>query len=204
MKSKRKPKSKAKAHKRAKYPPGQSPTEIGRAAGCSHVLAHRLLRRGMSPAEIVERCRLRREQEAARRAAGGGNGGGNGRAPVNGASTRGANGSESFVDAQRRKESALADERELRVAERRGALIPIAAVNAWYAAQIVKARDLLLRLPAELRDQFDVLSGPECERLLDGELRRILHGLTEFGKQTARPDAKPEDRTTPEPTEQPK
>jgi hypothetical protein len=163
----------------------------------------------MSPAEIVERCRLRREREAARRAAGSGNSNGNGRAPVIGlnghAATTGLTPSaEPFSRAQARRESAQADIRELQAGEKRGELVPVRAVNAWFAAQIVKARDRLLRLPSELRDQLGAMSGPECERLLDGQLRRILHGLTEFGKQTARPDAKPEDRTTPEPTEQPK
>ena len=44
----RKPKPKA--------PPKDSPTEIAAAAGCSKALAHRLLARGMTRAEIIERA----------------------------------------------------------------------------------------------------------------------------------------------------
>jgi hypothetical protein len=185
MKSKSKRKPKSKPHAKTKYPSGQSPTEVGRAAGCSHVLAHRLLRRGMSPAEIVERCRLRREQEEARRAAAGGNGGGNGRAPVKGASTGGANGSESFVSAQARKERALASKHEVQLAAMRGDLVPIATVNRFFSAMIIKARDSLLRLPASLRDRLGAMDGAHCEALLDTELRFILRNLTLYGKEIA-------------------
>ena len=168
-------------------------------------MAHRLLRRGMTPAAIIERCRVRREGEAARRAAGGGNGSGNGAGTVKSVGTGSANGSESFVSAQARKERALASKHEVQLAEMRGDLIPIAVVNRFFSAMIIKARDSLLRLPASLRDQLGAMDGAHCEALLDTELRFILRNLTLFGKeiataeQTAAEAAGPPPESEPEP-----
>ena len=183
-------KSKRKGVPQRRYEPGCGPAAVARAAGCSEPLAVRLLKRGMTPDAIIERCRIRREREAERRAASSGNSDGNGRAPVIGlnghAATTGLTPSaEPFSRAQARRESAQADIRELQAGEKRGELVPVRAVNAWFAAQIVKARDRLLRLPSELRDQLGAMDGAHCENLLDTELRFILRNLTLYGKEIA-------------------
>jgi hypothetical protein len=180
------------------YEPGHSPTEIASAAGCSRPIVYRLLARGLTRDQIVERFAsrtMRQTNEPGSRQPA--------RAPRNGktatatatatptpepgTNTGGANGSESFADAQRRKESALADERQLRVGERRGALVPIVHVNAHFAGVIVKSRDILLRIGPELGDQLAAESNSiRCAELVNREVLRALGVLRLFGERHAR------------------
>src|ERR1035438_1315436 len=89
--------------RRAKYAAGESPTEVAKLAGCSRPLAYRLLRRGMTVAQIVERCRARKDQEATRAG---------GRA---GKSNRDGNGFPPYSVSQAAKEYHLAELRALEV-----------------------------------------------------------------------------------------
>ena len=76
-----------------------------------------------------------------------------------------ANQIESFTDAQRRKESALADLRETERDEKRGSLIPLsAAMTAW--AQLVQiTRMKLSSLPNALCEQLAAMTDPTEVRL---------------------------------------
>ena len=92
---------------------------------------------------------------------------------------RGSN--EALADAQARKERANADLREIEVKKRSGELAPIGEINAWVSGMITKARDILLRMPGELRDRVAQESDPiKCEELMSREVNRSLRELAEF------------------------
>lgn len=88
---------------------------------------------------------------------------------------------EVLAEAQRRKETALADKAELDVLQRRGELVPLATVNAWFAGAVVKARDILLRIGPELRDRLAVETDPiRVEAMVVEEVVRALSMLKEL------------------------
>lgn len=88
---------------------------------------------------------------------------------------------EALADAQARKERAIADLRELEVKRKSGELAPIGEINAWVSGMITKARDILLRMPGELRDRLAQETDPiKCEELMSGEVNRSLRELAEF------------------------
>jgi hypothetical protein len=87
----------------------------------------------------------------------------------------------SFTEAQRRKETALAELRELELAKARGEVAPTKEINQYVATMILRAREILLRMPAELSDRVAQTSDPiECKRLLEAEIHRALRQLAEF------------------------
>jgi hypothetical protein len=97
------------------------------------------------------------------------------------APTRAAKKSETFIDAQTRKERALADLRELELAVKSGDLAPVAEVNAWVAGQILRARDILVRIAPELRDRLAQETNPNrVQELIDAEVNRALTALAEY------------------------
>lgn len=80
-----------------------------------------------------------------------------------------------------RKEVALADKHELDLAERRRELIDREKVNLYVSGMITRARDMILRVPGELRDRLAASANPvECERLLKKELTHALAALREY------------------------
>ena len=88
---------------------------------------------------------------------------------------------EVLAEAQRRKETALADKAELDVLQRRGELVPLATANAWFAGAVVKARDILLRIGPELRDRLAVETDPiRVEAMVVEEVVRALSMLKEL------------------------
>ncbi len=90
-------------------------------------------------------------------------------------------GEETMAEAARRKEIAVADKHELDLKQRQGALASVAEVNAFVAGMIIFARDILLRIPGELRDRLAKESEPaKCEALVQTEIDRSLDGLAEF------------------------
>jgi hypothetical protein len=100
---------------------------------------------------------------------------------------------ESELDARRRKEIALANERELLVAQRAGALVPIATVNQWFAESILKARDMLLRMGGELAEKLAAEEAPaQCKAIVDAEVSRALHVLRLMGRDGAPVGVAPE------------
>ena len=191
-------KRKPKPDGRRKYAPGQSPTEVARAAGCSRPLAHRLLARGMTVAAIVERCRVRREQEAARTAGGlaarrngGSNGVGNGGNGNGGNGTNGIAPLLSYSAAQAAKENWLYRLRQQEYEQKAGELVPIAEVRQWQAHLWIPLLQSLRHLPSELRDSFDLLSGPELEALLRDRIDAITSAVVSYIDECASRSGKP-------------
>jgi hypothetical protein len=85
---------------------------------------------------------------------------------------------ENVRDAKTRKETALADLAELQVAEKKSELIPYADVNKWVSTNIIRARDILLRISPELRDRLAAETDPvKCGELIDAEVYRALAEL---------------------------
>jgi len=74
---------------------------------------------------------------------------------------------------------------EPRLRRIKGELAPIGEINAFVAGMIVKARDTLLRMPADLKDRIAQQTNPhECEALMMAEVHRALHELAEFRPST--------------------
>jgi hypothetical protein len=160
-----------------------SPTAIAELAGCSHAVACRLLKRGMSPEAIVQRFAERSERRTNEPGA---------RLPVRPVVKPGVNGGgagggpEPFHVAQSRKESTLADLRAHELAMRRGLVAPTRELNAWFATQVIRIREVLGGVAGILCDRLAVESNPaKCGALVDAEIRRALAGLKLFGERYA-------------------
>lgn len=90
-----------------------------------------------------------------------------------------ADGSESYLAAQRRKEIALANERELRVAVMRKDLVPKVEMEQWLSKVAVTARDEFLKVGPELRDQLAACTDPlKCEVMVTDVIRQALDKLS--------------------------
>jgi phage terminase Nu1 subunit (DNA packaging protein) len=88
---------------------------------------------------------------------------------------------ESFIQAQTRKERALADQNELKAAHMAGTLVSREAVDLWVSTMILRARDVLLRIAPELRDKLaHETDSAIVGDLIDREVRRALSELAEF------------------------
>ena len=88
---------------------------------------------------------------------------------------------ETLTDAARRKEIALADLRELELAQKRGELVDLAEINAWVAGMIMRARDILMQLSGETRDRLARQKDPvKVGEVIDKEVRRALRELAEY------------------------
>lgn len=88
---------------------------------------------------------------------------------------------EQMFNAQWRKEIALADLKDLEVAQKRGELIPIVQVQSWVVNCIVRAREVwmgLRDLADRIRQEPDVI---KAQQLVDDEVRRGLEELEKFG-----------------------
>jgi hypothetical protein len=88
---------------------------------------------------------------------------------------------EQFVDAQRRKESALADLRELELAEKRGELLNASEVSTAIHELISTAKSKLLLLGDELGDRLAAESDPiRCREMVNAEVRSALTALSKY------------------------
>lgn len=88
----------------------------------------------------------------------------------------------SYSEAVRVKEWIRVEKEKLNLARQRGELAPIVEINAWAAGMIIRARDILLRIPPELRDKLAQEDDPvRCEELLVAEIHRSLGELAEYG-----------------------
>jgi hypothetical protein len=77
-----------------------------------------------------------------------------------------------------RKETALTIATELSNAQRAGDLLPKNWVESWCGEAIIKAREMILKIPTELRDRLATESDPfVIEALLRTELQRALETL---------------------------
>lgn len=131
--------------------------QICKDSGYSRPTVDRFLKKGLSPDQIIAEGKSRHK------------------------SRRQAKKKESFIEAQGRKEIALADLRELELKEKRGELVRTAEVNLWIGSMIIKSREILMRMAPELKDRLSQESDPfKVEGLIDAEVRRALDELAEF------------------------
>jgi hypothetical protein len=143
-------------------------SDVARAAGVSVSTASQKLRRGKTTEQIIQEAKdwKEKQQQQASRTAG---------------RRTAKDGDESYFEAQRRKEIALANLRELELAIKSGELVPVAEINAWVAGNIVEARNILIRIAPELRDRLAIESDPaETDKLISVEIDRALAVLEEF------------------------
>jgi hypothetical protein len=158
--------------KRKQRPPKAKagPSQVAGAAGCSKQLASRLLKRGMTKGEIIERIADNKQREAALLDLP--------VVPVNG---HAANGMMPFAQAQAAKENWLAELRRIEVMKARRELMPVAYMKLWGTNFLTEAKDLWLRGPSELRDALAAESDPaKCEAIVRGFCERVVERLSQL------------------------
>ena len=136
-------------------------------AGVSPALVTRKLNQGKTREQIIAEANGRRAQIAAT-------------APVN-AERQQVNEPakvEDFAAAQRRKETALADLRELELAEKAGKLVDAGAALSAELERITVAKTRLLMVPADLCERVAAEANPiRCREMLDTAIRSALTDL---------------------------
>lgn len=73
--------------------------------------------------------------------------------------------------------------RKARIAneERLNLLVPLAPVNAWVAGMILRAKEVLFRIPKKLRDRIAQTTDPvACEQMLLDEVNKAVSELAEY------------------------
>ena len=87
---------------------------------------------------------------------------------------------ETYAEAQARKETALADLRELEREEKRGNLISASDVKTAWAAHIAAVKNKLMQMPDELSDKLAAEASPvKCRQLVLEKVRGALTELTD-------------------------
>ena len=122
-----------------------------RKAGVSPALVTRKLNRGATHAEIVKAAAKKVDRRK----------------------TRG----ESFVEAQARKEKALADLREVELAEKRGELIDLKEQALFLAEAMKTMQNGLLSAVEPLAERIDSSRLIEVRGILDAEFRKLLNDV---------------------------
>lgn len=90
-------------------------------------------------------------------------------------------GRETEYAARGRKEIALANERELLVAQRQGELVPRVAVSQYISGMIVTAKNVLLRIGVEKQDDLAMETDPaRCGEIVTKAVRKALEGLADY------------------------
>jgi hypothetical protein len=78
------------------------------------------------------------------------------------------------IQAEIRKERALASKHELELAAKRGEYVPVVTVNEWFGNVIVKARDRLMRIPAEVAERVVTMEAEDAAKLIEDEIVQAL------------------------------
>lgn len=150
--------------------------ELAREAGVSPALVSRKLRAGKSPRQIMLEAEARRQQQAAPST------------PASPPSTPAIVTTKSrsmidgtFAEAQLRKESALADLRELELAEKRRDLLSASEVSTAIHELIATSKSKLLLIGDELGDRISAESDPiKCREMIAAEIRAALQELSKY------------------------
>lgn len=138
--------------------------EAAKAAGVSPGLLSRKRAQGKSDAQIAAEAASRAERQAAR---------GVGKGVV------------SFSEAQRRKEQALAELRELELATKRGELVATADVQREWTGVLAAVRDSMLALPMRLSGRLAAMTDQRViERFLRDAIRAELTKLSDAFAET--------------------
>jgi hypothetical protein len=150
----------------------ESVTAIATRAKCSRTLVLRLLRRGLTAVQIVQRAEERRARTEARSATG--NGQSNGR--VNGHATMmdfpavPVPTIPPFAESEKRKEFYLSEIRELQAAKLRGQALPVEPLRSVIFAATHYLTNRLRDLPDELTDDL----GPDLTKLLRARIHALV------------------------------
>jgi hypothetical protein len=132
--------------------------DLAKQSGYSRPAVDELLAKGATPEDIIEMGQARNAGEPEPTGPG-----------------------ETFLSAKRRKEIALADQRELELKQMAGDLVSIDDVNHWVASMILRARDILIRIGTEHRDRLAQETDPiKVQEVIDAEVHRALRELAEF------------------------
>jgi archaeosine-15-forming tRNA-guanine transglycosylase len=83
----------------------------------------------------------------------------------------------SATEADRRKTVALAELRELELAQKRGALLPAAEVRKVWAERLAALKDRVLMLPDRLAARLANRPEPEVRVVLRDEIEECLRGI---------------------------
>jgi hypothetical protein len=155
---------------------GLSATEIARLSGLSTSRVYTLLAEGRSCFEILLSAERRKQQAAAREV------------PVlpidvdvvaplvNGGTS--VNGVPSYSASLAKKESMLAELRNVELMQKRGELMPVSYFRHWGMKFLVEAQDLWLQGPSELADRLASESDPlQCEAIVRGFVERVVDRL---------------------------
>jgi hypothetical protein len=150
-----------KSKHRVKQTPGVTAAEVGRLAGCSAVLARRLLLRGFSPAEIVARIAENKAREAAKTGL-----------PMDlpAIPLNGHGEVTPFAVSQAKKEESLAQLRALQVAKAKGELV---ALQPWYAINVE-----LLRFAARALECWETDLPPVLVGTSEAQMTEVIHKRT--------------------------
>lgn len=96
-------------------------------------------------------------------------------------SQRSADGAETLADAQRRKETALADLRELDARKAKGELLDTEEVRFAVSGMLLAARAKFLTIGEEVCEKVAATSSAiECRTLIDDRIRQALAELSEY------------------------
>jgi hypothetical protein len=155
--------------------------QIAKESGYSPSVVHRKLTQGRTAGEIVRsgverQKRMESAVEAPKGAKGSGKRKRGSTKPIDGApNPNHPKSDEDYWNAQRRKEIALADLREIEVKQKRGELIPAAEVEVEWATVCTTIRDGMLSLPSKLSDRLAPITNPqEIGAILRSEIRAEL------------------------------
>lgn len=131
-------------------------TEISRQSGFTKPAVYARLAKGQTPEEIIADGKARVIEQAQPK-------------------------DETFLEAKRRKEIALADAAELETSQLKGELVSKQASEDWLSGLILKARDVLMRIAPELKDRLSQETDPAMiEALIDSEVRRACDVLATY------------------------
>jgi hypothetical protein len=130
--------------------------QLAKESGYSRPAVDELLAKGATPEDIIEKGKTRTKTQAEPK-------------------------DETFLEAERRKQIALADLKELELAHKRGELVNKDEVNNFFGGLFLKARDILSHIAPELKDRLAHETDPvQIESLIDAEVRRALELLAEY------------------------
>jgi hypothetical protein len=94
-------------------------------------------------------------------------------------------GSDSIAEATRQLEWQRYREKKLKVDREEGKLVEVVAVNAFVAGMILQARDELIRMATEMRDEMAHTADPlKCEELLLTRISSILGKMSEYRRES--------------------
>jgi hypothetical protein len=88
-------------------------------------------------------------------------------------------GAETMAAAAARKESAIADIREMERGQKRGELVNVAEIELELARVVIAVRNQFLMLPGKAAARVTTMTAPDAQNYLRVEIKRILTALSQ-------------------------